>query len=334
MDFYRKLARNPKMFLSVTGMHLHTFEELLPSFEQAFLKLDCDRKLKTVRHQTDRKRAAGGGRAFNNDLANRLLMLLVYYRLYLTQDFMTLLFKAASKSIICRNIQQIRPVVEAALPVPERARLRIFSLAKAEHERRKKRIGSIEEFREAYPELTFIIDGVEQPKHKPKNKEKRKSDYSGKKKRHTLKQLITSTPNGIIIDQSPSCGGRRHDFQAFKEDHKQRGIFNDFKDYRVSMYGDSGFQGMQEMGLPVEVRLIQRARRNHPLNRDEKKLNRLRSSTRVKVEHTISRRKKYRIAAQEYRNRDCDYDQTMEIVAGLVNLRAYERVFQRTGVQI
>lgn len=334
MDFYRKLARNPKMFLSVTGIHLHTFEGLLPAFEQAFLKLDGDRKLKTVRHQTDRKRAAGGGRTFNNDLANRLLMLLIYYRLYLTQDFMTLLFKAASKSIICRNIQQLRPVFEAVLPVPERALKRIFSLAKAEQQRRKKRIGTVEEFREAYPELTFIIDGVEQPKRKPKNKEKRKSDYSGKKRRHTLKQLITSTPNGIIIDQSPSCGGRRHDFQAFKEDYKQRGIFNDFKDYRVSMYGDSGFQGMQEMGLPVEVRLIQRARRNHRLSRDEKKLNKLRSSTRVKVEHTISRRKKYRIASEEYRNQDGDYDQTMKIVAGLVNLRAYERVFQRTGVQI
>ena len=91
---------------------------------------------------------------------------------------------------------------------------------------------------------------------------------------------------------------------------------------------------MQEMDLAVEVRLIQRARRNHPLTREQKKLNHLRSSTRVKVEHTIGRRKKYRIAAEEYRNRDGDYDQTMNIVAGLVNLRAYERVFQTTGVQM
>ena len=104
------------------------------------------------------------------------------------------------------------------MPTPARAKNRILSLAKAEQERRKKRIGSIEEFKEAYPELTFIIDGVEQPKRKPKDKEKRKSDYSGKKKRHTRKQLLISTPNGIIIDQSPSCGGRTHDFQAFKDD--------------------------------------------------------------------------------------------------------------------
>lgn len=71
-----------------------------------------------------------------NDLANRALMLLVSYRLYLTQEFMTFLFKAANKSIICRNIQQMRPIIEAVLPTPERARQRIFSLAKAEYERR------------------------------------------------------------------------------------------------------------------------------------------------------------------------------------------------------
>lgn len=334
MDFYTKLARKPKTFLAVTGMSLDSFKELLPQFQEAFLNLESQRKNTTVANNSHRLRAAGGGRSFNNDLANRLLMLLLYYRLYLTQEFMTLFFKAADKSLICRNIQLMRPVLEAVLPTPERARKRILLLAKAEHERRKKRIGSIEEFREAYPELTFIIDGVEQPKRKPKNKEKRKSDYSGKKKRHTLKQIVTATPVGIIVDQSPSVGGRTHDFQILKEDHKQRGVLKEFRSLRASIYGDSGFQGMGEMGLPLEVRLIERGRRNHPLKREEKKLNGLRSGTRVKIEHTFSRRKKYRIASEEYRNRDKDYDQAMNIVGGLVNLRAYERVFQRTGVRL
>ena len=334
MDFYNKLARKPRIFLSSTGMNLHTFTELMPAFEAAFLNLERQRKDRTVRTAAQRQRQIGGGRSFNNDLANRLLMLLLYYRLYLTQDFMTLLFQAQNKSLICRNIQLMKAVFEAVLPTPERAKNRILSLAKTEYQRRKKRIGSIEEFKEAYPELTFIIDGVEQPKRKPKDKQKRKADYSGKKKRHTRKQLLTSTPNGIIVDQSPSCGGRTHDFQVFKEDQATREPFKEFTQHRVTVYGDSGFQGMQELDLGVEVRLIERARRNHPLTREQKKLNHLRSSTRVKVEHSIGRRKKYRIASEEYRNRDGDYDQAMTIVAGLVNLRAYERVFQRTGVQM
>jgi len=334
MSLYTKLSRKPKLFLSVTGMNCHQFQTLLPQFEQVYDKFEQKRKRKVVRTGRKRQRRIGGGARFNNAVADRLLMLLLYYRLYLTQEFMTLLFKAEDKSVICRSIQQMRSVFDAVLPVPERARQRILSLADKEQKRRKKRIGSIEEFRQAYPELTFIIDGVEQPKRKPKAPTKRKSDYSGKKKRHTLKQIVIGTRSGIIIDQSPSVGGRPHDFKVFKGDHAARAVCSEFKDYRVTMYGDSGFDGMNALGLPVEVRLNEKARRNHPLTREQKKLNRLRSSTRIEIEHTFSRRKKYRIASDIYRNRDEDYDQTMNVVAGLVNLRAYDRIFQRTGLQL
>ena len=334
MSLYHKLSRKPKLFLSVTGMNLHQFQTLLPQFIHADDKFERRRKRTVVRTGQKRQRQIGGGAQFENSLPDRLLMLLLYYRLYLTQEFMTLLFKAEDKSVICRSIQLMRPVFELVLPVPERARQRILSLAAKEQKRRQKRIGSVEEFRQAYPELTFIIDGVEQPKRKPKAPAKRKSDYSGKKKRHTLKQIVIGTPAGIIVDQSPAVGGRAHDFKVFKEDHAQRAVCAEFKDYRVTLYGDSGFDGMSALGLPVEVRLNEKARRNHPLTREQKKLNRLRSSTRIEIEHTFSRRKKYRIAASIYRNRDEDYDQAMNIVGGLVNLRAYERIFQRTGLQL
>jgi DDE superfamily endonuclease len=334
MSLYRKLARKPKLFLSVTGMNFHQFQALLPQFGQVYGELERQRKKRVVRTGTKRQRQIGGGAQFANPVPDRMLMLLLYYRLYLTQEFMTLLFKAEDKSVICRGIQLLRPVFEAVLPVPEQARRRILSLADKEQKRRKKRISSVEEFRQAYPELTFIIDGVEQPKRKPKKPEKRKSDYSGKKKRHTLKQVVMGTPAGIIIDQTPSTGGRPHDFKVFKEDHAARSVCQEFKDYRVTMYGDSGFDGMKSLGLPLEVRLNEKARRNHPLTREQKKLNRLRSSTRIEIEHTFSRRKKYAIASDIYRNRDEDYDQAMNIVGGLVNLRAYDRIFQRTGLQL
>src|SRR5215211_4572190 len=334
MSLYHKLSRKPKLFLSVTGMNLHQFQTLLPQFTHASNKFEQRRKRKVVRTGRKRLRGMGGGAQFANSLPDRLLMLLLYYRLYLTQEFMTLLFKAEDKSVICRSIQLMRPVFELVLPVPERARQQILSLAAKEQKRRQKRIGSVEEFRQAYPELTFIIDGVEQPKRKPKAPAKRKSDYSGKKKRHTLKQIVIATPSGIIVDQSPSVGGRPHDFKVFKDDHAARSLCDEFKDYRVTMYGDSGFDGMGDMNLPLTVRLNERARRNHPLTRKQKELNRLRSSTRIKIEHTFSRRKKYGIASDIYRNRDEDYDQTMNIVAGLVNLRAYDRIFQRTGLQL
>jgi hypothetical protein len=287
--------------------------------------------LVVVKTTAARQRGGGGGSQFAHQLADQMLMLLIYYRLYLTQEFLTLLFKHQHKSSISRNISYLRALFEEVLPTHQKARGKVLSLAKKEQERRGKRIGSIEEFREAYPELTFIIDGVEQEKRKPQHKEKRKSDYSKKKSRHTRKQIVISTPSGIIVSQSKSVGGRAHDFKAFKEDRSIQEVCQAFGQHRVSLYADSGFQGIQDLNLSLESRLIQRARRNHPLTREQKLLNRLRSSTRIRVEHILSRRKKYAIASAVYRNRDEDYDATMNVVSGLVNLRAFDRIFQRTG---
>ena len=208
MALYRKLSRKPKLFLSVTGMNAHQFQALLPQFTHAYDKFEQRRKRKVVRTGRKRQRGSGGGAQFANSVPDRLLMLLFYYRLYLTQELLTLIFHAEDKSVSCRSIQLMRPAFESVLPVPPRARRRVLSLANKEQKRRTKRIGSVEEFRQAYPELTFIIDGVEQPKRKPKAPAKRKSDYSGKKKRHTLKQLVISTPSALSLTKAhQSVGG-------------------------------------------------------------------------------------------------------------------------------
>ncbi len=334
MSLYRKLSRNPKQFLTVTGMNLHQFQELLPQFDQAFDCQERKRKSVVVKTKAKRQRRLGGGSQFAHELSDQLLMLLIYYRLYLTQEFLTLLFKHQHKSSISRNITRMRNLFETVLPTHAQALEKVLSLAKKEEARRQKRIGSLEQFKEAYPELTFIIDGVEQEKRKPQNKEKRKSDYSKKKSRHTRKQIVISTPSGIIVSQSKSVGGRAHDFKAFKEDQRGQDVCQQFGTHQVSLYGDSGFQGIESLNLPLEARLIQRARRAHPLKRDQKLLNRMRSSTRIRVEHALSRRKKYAIAAHVYRNADEDYDSAMNVVSGLVNLRAFDRIFQRTGLAI
>lgn len=332
MSLYQKLARKPKQFLTLTGMELREFERLLPELQAAYDQQEQTRKVLTVRDRQERQRQPGAGAQYGNDLPERCLMLLLYYRLYVTQDFLSLLFHAADKSVICRGIQSVRAAWQGVLPLPARVREWILTAAREVSKQRQKRIGSLEEFREAYPELEFLIDGTEQPKRKPRNKQKRKDEYSGKKKRHTRKQLVTTTRSGLIVDQSPAVGGKAHDFKVFKADHARRGVFHECVGLRVTLYADSGFQGLQDQGLPVECRVVKRAKRNHPLTREEREINRYRSSQRMANEHVIGRRKKYQIAAQEYRNRDADYDTTMEIVAGLVNLRALKRISQRTGV--
>ena len=344
MGLFRKLQKKPTLFLSTTGMQLDRFERLMPAFESAYLELEAQRKSRVVKTGEQRQRKPGGGAQFSTALQERLLMLLVYYRLYLTQEFMTLLFEVENKATISRAIGQVRPVFEAVLPVPERARKTVVALAEKETEHRRQRINNVEDFVKEYPELSILIDGTEQPKQRPQDPKKRKSDYSGKKRRHTLKQIITGTPSGIILDQSRSVGGRCHDFRAFKAHVAQdwlggagiegTAMFEQLRSLRVVGTTDSGFTGIDKLSLPMTIRVVERARRNHPLSPAQKVLNRVRSRERIKVEHTIGHRKKYRIASLVYRNADQDYDGVMNVVGGLVNLRAYDRIAQETGIDL
>jgi hypothetical protein len=346
MALYPKLRKKPTLFFATTGMSLHRFEALLPEFERVWAEREAQRKARVVKTGAERKRASGGGAQFSTEVAERLLMLLVYYRVYVTQEFLTLLFDVEDKATISRAIAQMRPVLEAVLPVPERARATALSLAEQETERRGeraghprgRRIGNVADFVREYPELSILIDGTEQPKQRPQDKQKRKDHYSGKKKRHTLKQILTTTPGGLILDQSRAVGGRCHDFRAFKE-HVAEGapgaaLVASFERLRVVCTTDSGFTGIEKLSLPCTTRVVARARRNHPLSPEQEVLNRVRSRERIRVEHAIGHRKRYRVASEVYRNRDGDYDGAMDVVAGLVNLRVYDRIEEQTGLDL
>lgn len=338
MALYPKLRKRPALFFATTGVDLSRFKALLPELERVYTERETARKRCVLATGAERTRAPGGGAQFSTDLAERLLMALVYYRVYATQEFLTLLFDVEHKSTICRAIAQMRPVLEAVLPVPERALATTVHLAQKETERRRKRLGNVADFVREYPELSILIDGTEQPKQRPVDKQKRKDDYSGRKKRHMLKQIVTTTPGGLILDQSPPVGGRTHDFRAFKE-HVASGcagasLWSALEHLRVTCYADSGFWGLDKLSLPATTRVAAQARRNRPLTAEQKTLNRMRSQVRIRVEHTIGHRKRYRVASSVYRGSDASYSGAMNVVAGLVNLGAYDRIKAQTGLDL
>jgi len=61
----------------------------------------------------------GAGRPFKLDLKDRFLMLLVYYRLYITYTLAGFLFNL-DQSNICRDIQKIERLVRQCLPIPQK----------------------------------------------------------------------------------------------------------------------------------------------------------------------------------------------------------------------
>ena len=86
---YAKLKNKPRVFKSLIGISLSEFEELLPSFEQAWQD-DIYRNYVT---RNGRKRNHGGGRkAQLQDSRDKLLFILFYFRQYPTQEVQGFLF--------------------------------------------------------------------------------------------------------------------------------------------------------------------------------------------------------------------------------------------------
>ncbi len=88
-------------------------KEIAKRYEKYELKrLSC--KIKK-----DRKRKAGAGRPFKLDVKNRFVMLLVYYRLYITYTLAGFLFDL-DQSNICRDIQKIEGLIRECIPIPQK----------------------------------------------------------------------------------------------------------------------------------------------------------------------------------------------------------------------
>ena len=60
-----------------------------------------------------------------------------------------------------------------------------------------------------------ILDGTERPIQRPKNNKNQKKAYSGKKKRHTRKNIYLVNKEKKILYLSPTKAGKIHDFKQF-----------------------------------------------------------------------------------------------------------------------
>ncbi len=133
-------------------------------------------------------------------------MLLMYYRIYTTYDMLGMIFDL-DKSNVMRDIRYLEPAVKQSIPIPSKLYADL------------KKINSMHQLQKFFPELIVMIHGTEQPILRPKDKRKRKTHYSGKKKKHTIKNQITINLDGIIIHKSTHSPGSHHDYSIYKSKH-------------------------------------------------------------------------------------------------------------------
>jgi hypothetical protein len=174
-------------------LKVEQFQELVAALMPVYAKLQQERLKKS-----NRERKAGGGRKFELGFEERLLLTLMYLRLYVSQTLLGYIFELDDSNVSREINRRMIPSLKAVLPLPMQDEL----LTPSVQAHAKKRIGTLKELLEAQPEFKeVLVDATEQDVPKPSDKLKRKQRYSGKKKRHTLKSRV-AVSNRLVLHLS------------------------------------------------------------------------------------------------------------------------------------
>ncbi len=161
---YDLLSKKPLLFKSFSGLTVQEFDDI---YDREIAKRYGKYALKRLscKIKKDRKRKAGAvGRPFKLDVKNRFLMLLVYYRLYITYTLAGFLFDL-DQSKICRDIQKIEGLIRQCLPIPRK----IYNITK--------RLKTPEAVEKYFPGFLAFTDSTEQQIPRPVDRERRKIFY-------------------------------------------------------------------------------------------------------------------------------------------------------------
>jgi hypothetical protein len=184
-----------------------------------------------------------------------------------------------------------------------------------------KRLRAPKEAERHFPGFIAFKDCTEQQIPRPENRRRKKTYYSGKRKRHTIKTHLMVNNCGVIIHKTKHKRGHRHDYNIYKKNHPVTP-----KD-AVNVF-DLGHLGGGRDFPDQTSYLPNKNKRNHnKLSQEEKDYNQNHSRKRVVMEHTICMMKKYRIVSDIFRNRLRYYDKISEIASGAGKLQHIVIIF-------
>lgn len=323
-----KLRRKPRHFHAFTGLSVAEFDTLLehvtPTYEAREL---------TKRQRPERQGAQDSGRPFRLGLAERVLMGLMYLRLYVRQSLLGYLFDLDESNISRELHTRLLPVLLDVLPVPVRdAPLRHLAskqaaqkpanqTEQASKDKPRKRIGTLEELFRAYPEIKeVLLDATEQSIRQPQDKLKRKFAYSGKQQDHTLKTQILATRTQIlhVFGGLPGCLSDMLLLRASGVVHRVP--------CGCKVRLDKGYEGTEAAYPDKDVQQPCKKPRKQAQNVLERAYNSMLSTQRIYVEHHFARLQRWECLAQLWRGKHTDHEDVFCVVAGLLNFRQSGRL--------
>lgn len=223
MITYNRLKTQRRRFLALTGLTLVEFEDLLAAFQKAHAV--AYPSTLTVTGQPRKRFVQAGRPGVLSSREDKLLFLLVYLKTYPLQVVLGELFgMGASQANYW--LQRLLPVLQTALDnlgvMPERDGKHLATMRCQPSERKK-----------------LIIDGTERRRQRPKNPEKQVLFYSGKKKTHTVKNVIVvNATSERVLFLSGTYAGKTHDKKIADQEHL---VYPG----EAILYKDAGFQGYE-----------------------------------------------------------------------------------------
>jgi DDE superfamily endonuclease/Helix-turn-helix of DDE superfamily endonuclease len=302
---YAALCRHSGAFPSLTGMTRPEFEALADQFERAEQE-SRERSATTRRSHAPRHNAPGAGRPHDHGHHDRLLMALVWLRIYPTYEVLGFFFDLHK-----RNAQlNVRAVLEVLDTLHD------FPFDRPTRDRTKLR--SAAEVMTAFPQVRVVIDGKEQRTNRPAGYDAQKPYYSGKKKTHTLKNQVVVDPCGRIETVTETVpGGANHDLTVLRGS----GVLERLGEGEGAMV-DKGYVGVRNDYPDVPIVIPFKASRNHPLTADQEAFNREVARYRIVVEHTMAQLNRFTVLRQVFRGHKRDrHSRVFRVVAKLVNRR-------------
>jgi DDE superfamily endonuclease len=154
---YDLLSKKSLLFKSFTGLSVQEFDDI---YDKKLVKKYAKYEIQRLSKRIDRKRNLGAGRPFKLDVKGRFLMLLIYYRLYITYTLSGFLFDL-DQSTVCRDIQKIEKLISKCIPIPKK----ICDITK--------RLKTTEEVEQYFPGFLAFVDCTEQQIPRPVDNKRR-----------------------------------------------------------------------------------------------------------------------------------------------------------------
>ena len=291
----RRTLTNARLLRAVTGFTREEIDQMLPAFGHAYQDALQTAAIK----RGPRRRRPGGGRTGQIPAVwDKLIFILVYVHVYPIQEIQGFLFGLSQTQASDWAIRLL-PVLRAAL--------------KREMALPARRPATMADLAAHCPDLFFLLDATERTIRRPGDSVQQKAHYSGKKKRHTVKNTVLCDQQGRrVLYVGETTRGSMHDKTLAEADappfppHSQGAA-------------DLGYQGYKPPNLQLTIPI--KKPKGGELTDAEKALNTALAKKRIFVEHAIRGSKRQRIAAEIFRNTSAGMiDLSIEVAAGLFNL--------------